>query len=69
MFRPNAPKMTTVLLAIGLFAVGLIGILPQLDQYIAPVDDLLASIPIFVELGLTSTANSLTGSWSRGRRC
>ena len=53
MLRPNAPKMTTVLLAIGLFAVGLVGILPQLEQFVAPIDDLLASIPIFVDLGLT----------------
>ena len=53
MLRPNAPKMTTVLLAIGLFAVGLIGVLPPLEQFVAPLDEFLATIPIFVDLGLT----------------
>jgi hypothetical protein len=53
MLRPNAPRMVTVLLAIGLFGVGLIGVLPPLEQYIAPVNDLLASVPILVDLGLT----------------
>jgi hypothetical protein len=51
--RPNAPKMSTVLIAIGLFAVGMIGVLPPLEQFVAPVDEFLASIPIFVDLGLT----------------
>ena len=52
-FRPNAPKMTTVLLAVALFAIGLIGVLPPLEQYVAPLNDVLASLPILVDLGLT----------------
>lgn len=51
--RPNAPKMTTVVLAVALFAVGLIGVLPPLEPYVAPINDLLASLPIVVDLGLT----------------
>lgn len=51
--RPNPPKMVTVVVAVVMFAVGLIGVLPPLEQYIAPINDLLATLPYVTDLGLT----------------
>lgn len=53
MFRPNPPRMVTVVLAVALFALGLIGVLPQTSALVEPINDVLVTLPIAVELGLT----------------
>lgn len=54
--RPNPPRMVTLVVAVVLFAVGLIGVLPPLAQSIEPVNDLLATLPYMTDLGLTLDA-------------
>jgi hypothetical protein len=54
--RPNPPRMVTVVIAVAMFAIGLIGVLPPLEQFVAPLNDLLASLPVLADLGLTLDA-------------